>query len=78
MGFLMEMAEGTAAGIGDLSSCRALMRRLHGLGLVHRDLNRYNFIVDRGPGGLTLLVDFEHAEGYDEEVGRREPRVSSG
>ncbi|KFH47911.1 hypothetical protein ACRE_011500 [Hapsidospora chrysogenum ATCC 11550] len=72
IGFLMEKAEGTPAGLNDLKSCQALVRRLHYLGLVHGDVNRYNFVVDRRPNGLTLLVDFEHAEGYNEEAAQKE------
>lgn len=72
IGFLTEKVEGDSAGIEDLASCQALVRRLHALGLVHGDVNRYNFVVDRRPGGVILLVDFEHADGYDEEEGRKE------
>lgn len=72
IGFLTEKLEGSPAGIDDLASCQELVRRLHDLGLVHGDVNRYNFVVDRRPEGLTLLVDFEHAEGYEEETGRKE------
>ena len=72
IGFLMEKAEGTPAGLNDLTSCQALVRRLHDLGLVHGDVNRYNFVVDRRPNGLTLLVDFEHAEGYNEDTAWKE------
>lgn len=72
MGYLMEKAEGEFAGPQDLSRCQQLLRRLHALGLVHGDVNRYNFVVDRKPGGSTLLLDWEHAEGYGEQIAREE------
>lgn len=75
MGFLMRRVEGRAACLGDLARCEALVLRLHrlgGLGLVHGDVNRYNFIVEDTPDGRIWLVDFEHAQDYDEEAGRAE------
>lgn len=71
MGFLMEKVEGRFACSDDLAQCEALLRRLHGLGdlgLVHRDVNRYNFIIEEGHGGSVRLVDFEHAKDYDEKL----------
>lgn len=75
MGFLMKKVEGRAACLDDLARCQALVLRLHrlgGLGLVHGDANRYNFIVEDRPGGRIWLVDFEHAQDYDEKAGRAE------
>ncbi|KAI0515410.1 alpha-galactosidase A [Xylaria bambusicola] len=76
IGFLMEKLEGRCAGPGDLAPCAALLKRLHGLGdlgLVHGDVNRYNFVVNEGYGGVAVrMVDFEHAQDYDEELAREE------
>ena len=39
--------------------------------MVHGDVNRYNFIIDRG-SGCVRVVDFEHVENFEEEKARRE------
>ena len=73
MGILLQKVDGEPACIDDLPRCEALLRRLHRLGLVHGDVNRYNFVVDRGSGGSDVrLVDFEYAEDFDEELARAE------
>jgi len=57
MGFLIEKAEGRFACSDDLAQCEALLRRLHGLGdlgLVPRDVNRYNFIMKKLMVGLFV------------------------
>lgn len=58
MGILIEKVEGTHAGIEDLQACQTVVRRLHSLGIVHGDLNRYNFVITEK--GATL-IDFENA-----------------
>ncbi|KAI0114040.1 alpha-galactosidase A [Nemania sp. FL0031] len=73
MGFLMEKLEGRFACLDDLPQCTALLKRLHGLGelgLVHGDVNRYNFVV--GDDGCVRLVDFEHAQDYDKKLAQEE------
>lgn len=75
IGFLMEKLDGRPACLDDLTQCEALLRRLHGLGdlgLVHGDVNRYNFIVEEGPGGVIRLVDLEHAQDYDAKLAQAE------
>jgi tRNA A-37 threonylcarbamoyl transferase component Bud32 len=57
-GHLIERMDGHYGGIADLGTCQAAVKRLHSLGIVHGDLNRYNFIVS--PSGATL-IDFENA-----------------
>lgn len=59
MGFLLERLEGRFASGQDLNVCEAALRKLHGLGLLHGDVNRYNFIVTQE--GVKLL-DFERAQ----------------
>lgn len=57
MGFLVEKVEGRFACSDDLAQCEALLRRLHGLGdlgLVPRDVNRYNFIMKKVMVGLFV------------------------
>lgn len=34
------------------------------MGLVHGDVNRYNFLVDE-QNGRTCMVDSEHAENFE-------------
>ncbi|EPE06010.1 alpha-galactosidase a [Ophiostoma piceae UAMH 11346] len=72
MGLLLEKVDGEPAGSADLAACEAVMGKLHDAGLVHGDPNRYNFVVDRRPGGGIRLVDFEFASNFDEETARAE------
>ncbi|KXH36329.1 alpha-galactosidase A [Colletotrichum nymphaeae SA-01] len=71
MGFLVEKIEGRSASPQDLAVCEAALGKLHGLGLEHGDVNRYNFLVTKE--GVKLL-DFEHLrenaslESMDEEL----------
>lgn len=70
MGFLLEKIDGEPGCIDDLASCEALVRRLHSqVGLIHGGSNRYNFVVS---GTGTRLVDFEHAEDFDEALAAAE------
>ncbi|CAG8067645.1 unnamed protein product [Penicillium nalgiovense] len=59
MGFLLEKIEGRPASIQDLDICEAALGKLHELGFLHGDANRYNFLV--AEGGVKLL-DFECLE----------------
>lgn len=59
MGFLIEKIDGGHGEIGDLAACQSIVKHLHSLGIVHGDLNKYNFIV--GPTRTTLIIDFENA-----------------
>jgi len=71
IGMLLEKLEGEFASIDDLPACSATLLKLHNIGLVHGDVNRYNFIVDRAKGDARLL-DFERVEGFEEEQARLE------
>jgi tRNA A-37 threonylcarbamoyl transferase component Bud32 len=55
----MEFVEGRHAGTSDLPVCEILVRRLHGLGIVHGDLNKHNFLIS---DGRAVLIDFETAK----------------
>ncbi|KAI0874181.1 alpha-galactosidase A [Hypoxylon argillaceum] len=73
IGFLIEKLEGRVACLDNLTQCAALLKRLHGLGLVHGDVNRYNFIVEECCRGCVVrLVDLEHAQDYDEKLAHAE------
>ncbi|KAE8419720.1 hypothetical protein BDV36DRAFT_294062 [Aspergillus pseudocaelatus] len=58
IGFVLEKLEGRHSYIEDLSTCQALLQRFHGLGLLHGDVNRYNFIIQQGS---AKLIDFENS-----------------
>jgi hypothetical protein len=63
IGFLIEHVKGRHATISDLPACEAVVRRLHGLHILHRDLNKHNFLIsERG----AVLIDFETAERSDD------------
>ncbi|KAG9251496.1 alpha-galactosidase A [Emericellopsis atlantica] len=72
MGFLLQKVHGRSACVDDLTNCEALLRRLYRLGLIHGDVNRHNFLVDSVSGSGMRLVDFEHAEEFDERLARAE------
>lgn len=56
IGFMLQKLQGREANIQDLSSCQAALQRLHDIGILHGDVNRYNFIVQ---DGTARLIDFE-------------------
>ncbi|PPR02904.1 hypothetical protein CVT26_009750 [Gymnopilus dilepis] len=60
MGFLIEFLEGRWAGIEDLAKCQEAVKKLHSQGILHGDLNRYNFIVS--DEGQVRLIDFADAK----------------
>ncbi|KAI9794375.1 MAG: hypothetical protein M1816_005444 [Peltula sp. TS41687] len=75
IGFLLEKVGGEFASLEDLPPCEEALRRLHGMGLVHGDAHRSNFLVERdnaGSGGHVRMVDFEHVEPFDETQARWE------
>ncbi|KKY26250.1 putative alpha-galactosidase a [Phaeomoniella chlamydospora] len=73
IGLLLEKLEGTFASIKDKAKCEEVLRILHAepLRLIHGDVNRYNFIVDTKDSNVRL-IDFEHAEDYDEGKAKEE------
>ncbi|KAF4628659.1 hypothetical protein G7Y89_g9488 [Cudoniella acicularis] len=58
IGFLIEYIEGRHPTVSDLPACRAIVRRLHELNIVHRDLNKHNFLISKRG---VVLIDFETA-----------------
>ncbi|CAF9918223.1 MAG: hypothetical protein HETSPECPRED_003703 [Heterodermia speciosa] len=69
IGFLLEKVDGRRAGIEDLDICRRLVTKLHGLGIVHGDLNRHNFLIWSSG---AILIDFESACKSDDQVKMKE------
>ncbi|KAI9792979.1 MAG: hypothetical protein M1816_001301 [Peltula sp. TS41687] len=71
IGFLLEKVEGRRACPDDLKLCQAITSKLHHLGILHRDLNRHNFIVN---SDSVVLVDFECARRcQDTQLFEQEP-----
>ncbi|KAK0117994.1 hypothetical protein ONS95_012305 [Cadophora gregata] len=67
IGMLLEKLEGDFASAKDLSVCSEALENIHHMNIVHGDVNRYNFILDRSKEPAHVyLVDFEHAEPYEE------------
>lgn len=59
MGFLLEKIEGRPASMQDLGICETALKKLHNLGFLHGDANKYNFLVtDEG----VKLLDFERLQ----------------
>lgn len=71
IGLLLQKFEGELAGPEDYDACRKAIIEMHGAGLVHGDLNRYNFLVNREQD-RAVLFDLEHAEEFDEASAQRE------
>lgn len=71
IGMLLEKVEGGSASPSDLSTCKEILRRVHSIGIIHGDVNRYNFLIDPS-GGQVRLVDWEHAEIFDAEKANQE------
>ncbi|KAK3681923.1 hypothetical protein LTR37_020766 [Vermiconidia calcicola] len=71
MGILLEKLEGRFASIDDLTACEEVLRKFHAVGLIHGDVNRYNFIVDDSDGSVKI-IDFEHAEDFDDAGAKSE------
>ncbi|EFE29428.1 uncharacterized protein ARB_03724 [Trichophyton benhamiae CBS 112371] len=71
MGLLLEKVNGRFPGPDDLARCEEVVRRVHDIGIVHGDINRYNFLIDDETGNIRL-VDFEHAKHLTEETARAE------
>ncbi|KZF20441.1 alpha-galactosidase A [Xylona heveae TC161] len=59
MGFLLEKIDGRSASLQDLSLCETTLKRLHRLGLIHGDVNRYNFLITKEG---VKLIDFERLQ----------------
>ncbi|GAB7325222.1 hypothetical protein MBLNU13_g09292t2 [Cladosporium sp. NU13] len=72
MGILLERLDGEFASADDLPNCSSTLGRLHEIGLVHGDVNRYTFIVDDNQNRQVRMVVFEHAAALDEIMAKME------
>ncbi|EEP78297.1 predicted protein [Uncinocarpus reesii 1704] len=67
IGFLIERIDYShRVGPGDLTACQNALAKLHSLGIMHGDVNRYNFLILAG-GETATLIDFETARKCDDE-----------
>ena len=64
IGFLLEFIPlARFAGPDDLKACQKALGKLHALGILHGDANRYNFLVHgEGEEKSVTMIDFERAE----------------
>lgn len=60
----MEALKGHHPCINDLGVCQDAVLRLHALGIVHQDLNRFNIVLQEN---VAKLIDFEAATFRDSE-----------
>ena len=74
IGFVLEELEGRPATIGDLSRCKSVLQHLHDHGLVHGDINKYNFIVQND---TARLIDFERSQFYPGDTGPMQNELMS-
>ncbi|KFZ07216.1 hypothetical protein V501_06671 [Pseudogymnoascus sp. VKM F-4519 (FW-2642)] len=67
IGMLLEKLEGDSASTDDLPACTKALENFHLMNMVHGDVTGYNFIIDRSKEPVHVrLVDYEHAEPYEE------------
>ncbi|KAF2665180.1 alpha-galactosidase A [Microthyrium microscopicum] len=71
MGLLLEKVEGACVSIENLSQCEKAVQAIHQAGLLHGDVNRYNFIVDSKTAAIKV-IDFEHAEAFEHDLAKKE------
>lgn len=58
IGFLLERIEAREAGVDDLLICQSVLQRVHDLGILNGDVNRYSFLVR---GKDVKMIDFENS-----------------
>ncbi|TGJ83157.1 hypothetical protein E0Z10_g5617 [Xylaria hypoxylon] len=65
IGFIVEYIDGArTAEPADLLACQSALAKLHSVGIIHNDINKYNFLVR---DEKAILIDFESAEKCGEE-----------
>ncbi|KAJ5178625.1 uncharacterized protein N7500_001324 [Penicillium coprophilum] len=74
IGFILEKLQGREANIKDLSSCQSALQRLHDIGILHGDVNRYNFIVQ---DDTVRLIDFENSQFRDSATAYMQAEMDS-
>ena len=65
IGLLIEEIDGRTPELKDLRACQTALTKLHALGILHGDVNKYNILISKeGP----MFVDFESAIMTTEEA----------
>lgn len=64
IGFLLRKVVGRHTRPGDVKLCKAAVSKLHGLKILNRDLNKYNFLVQ---STRAFLIDFESATKMEDQ-----------
>ncbi|KAL1967304.1 hypothetical protein VTN77DRAFT_3350 [Rasamsonia byssochlamydoides] len=73
VGILIEDIWGRPAEIGDLQACQNAVREIHDAGILHNDLNPFNFVVSEA---RVKIIDFETAEiGTDGDGSKRDEEM---
>jgi Fe2+ transport system protein FeoA len=54
IGYLLEPTPARHAGIEDLAACRAVLQKLHDLGIAHGEICRKSFLIQEDGGGALL------------------------
>lgn len=63
-------------GPSDISSCRQVVLELHNNGLVHKDLNRYNFSINHEE--KVYLYDFDSFEKINDTINDERVKIDLG
>lgn len=50
--------------LSDIAACQQTLDRLHQLGILHGDINRFNFLIH---GSKAVLIDFDTARKCDDQ-----------
>ncbi|EFE44234.1 hypothetical protein TRV_01010 [Trichophyton verrucosum HKI 0517] len=74
IGILVEKIEGREASIGDLPVCKDVVQQFHKLGLLHGDVNKYNFIIG---SGTAKLIDFENSRAHLDDCSAMQSELDS-
>ncbi|KAF4976656.1 hypothetical protein FZEAL_6718 [Fusarium zealandicum] len=58
IGLVLEAVSGRHPGISDLGTCQEALQQLHGLGIIHGDINKYNIFLTKDG---AKFIDFEES-----------------
>jgi RIO-like serine/threonine protein kinase len=63
IGMLIKKLEDRIARIKDISAYKAIIRQLYTLGIIHRDLNKHNFIINK-QSEIVCFINFKNTKDY--------------
>lgn len=55
IGMLLKKVEGGSALLSDMMVCEKILRCVHSMGIIHEDVNQYNFLIDPSSGQVWLV-----------------------